>query len=505
MQNSVQKRVLNNYSIGLVSFVISFLQTVITVPILLNYWGNDTYGIWLSLFAGFSLLQTFDFGHQSYIGNLLNIEYHIDKQKFSEYLGSSLAIAYFLGLLQLTITVILIISGYLNNLLGVTSSTISYTSVSLSLLSLILIWVVTGSVGGILVKILIPAGYMVASTIWGIIFRLSQFLSLILVAINGGNILLASIIYSIVQTFLAVFLFFYIKTKMPEFYPWWKSMSFKVGINNLKKSSILTVNNLLQQLTNNGLILFITNVFSSAIVPSFTTVRTLTNTAGVFTNLFITSIQPDLIKYHAKKETEKLQSTLNANWFFSGLVVNIGLIIVLPFASAIFKLWTKGLIQFNLELFISLAASISVINYGAGLYNYIYGINNLRAVSIIMITRVIFLFIFSYYLSGLMGLSGIGLAVLISEILSSLILPYFYVQKILKSLNGSLDIKSSLTAAVSPLILITLAVFDLFGMEFSYYIWGISLSLVILTYLFNWTILDIEVKDRSKNLLRNLF
>ena len=505
MNNSAQRRVFNNYSIGLVSFVISFVQTIITVPILLNYWGNDTYGIWISLFAGFSLLQTFDFGHQSYIGNLLNVEYHIDKQKFSEYLGSSLAIAYFLGLLQLAITIILIISGYLNNFLGLTGSTISYTSVSLSLLSLILMWTVAGSVGGILVKMLIPAGYMVASTIWGIIFKLSQFLSLIFVAMNGGNILLASIVYSLVQIILSAFLFFYIKNKMPELYPWWKSLSFKVGFNNLKKSSILTVNNLLQQLTNNGLILFITNLFSSAIVPSFTTVRTLTNTAGVFTNLFITSIQPDLIKYHAKSEIDKLRSTLDANWFFSGLVVNAGLILVLPFVTDIFKIWTKGLISFDFNLFISLAASISVINFGAGLYNYLFGINNLRAVSAITVIRVITLFVFSYYLSGFMGLTGIGVAVLISEIFSSMILPYFYVQKILKSFNGSLNLKTTFTAVFPPLILIVFAALTLSGIEFNYYIWGVALLLIIIIYIFNWSILDKEVKERAKNLIHSLF
>lgn len=505
MQYSAQKRVFNNYSIGLFSFIISFILSVITVPILLNYWGNDAYGIWLALFAGFSLLQTFDFGHQSYIGNLLNVEYHIDKQKFSEYLGSSLAIAYLLGFLQVAITFFLIISGYLNIFLGITNSSVSYTSTSLALLSLILMWAVTGSVGGVLVKILIPAGYMVPSIIWGIIFRLSQFLSLILIVINGGNILLASIFYSIVQSVLSAFLFIYIKNKMPEFYPWWKSVSLKTGFNNLKKSSVLTINNLLQQLSNNGLILFITNIFSTAIVPAFTTVRTLTNTATVFTNLFITSIQPDLIKYHAKKESEKLQTTLNANWFFSGLVVNIGLITVIPFADYIFKVWTKGIIDFDFNLFISLAASISVINFGAGLYNYIYGINYLKAVTVITITKVIILFLFSYYLSGFMGLSGIGVAVLISEIFSSMILPYYYVQKIFKSFNGSLDIKSSFTAAASPIILVVLASFSLSGMEFSYYIWGTALSIVILTYIFNWLILDIEVKNRSKNLLRNLF
>jgi O-antigen/teichoic acid export membrane protein len=292
---------------------------------------------------------------------------------------------------------------------------------------------------------------------------------------------------------------------MPEFFPWWQGFNIKIGFRNLKKSGILTLNNLLQQLSTNGLILFITNFFSASVVPSFTTVRTLTNTASVFTNLFITSIQPDLIKYHAKTEIDKLRSTLNANWFFSGLVVNIGIVIVLPFAAAIFKLWTKGLINFEFNLFISLAASISVINFGAGLYNYMSGINNLHAVSVITITRVITLFIFSYYLSGFMGLTGIGVAVLISEIFSSMMLPYFYVKKILKSFNGSLDIKSSFTAVVPPLILIVFAAVSLSGMEFSYYIWGTALSLVILTYIFNWTILDEEVKNRSKNLLRNLY
>ena len=505
MQNSVQKRVLNNYSIGLVSFIISFLQTVITVPILLKYWGNNTYGIWLSLFAGFSLLQTFDFGHQAYIGNLLNLEYHKDKIKFAQNLGSSVVIALFLGTLELLITIIIIASGYLNKFLGISNEVINYLTISYSILALVLMWIITGSIGGVLVKVLIPAGYMVPSIIWSIVFKLAQFLSLVLVALSGGKILLASIVYSIVQTILAVFLLVYIKNKMPEFYPWWKFSNIKIGFANLKKAGVLTFNNLLQQLTTNGLILFITNIFTSSAVPAFTTVRTLTNTATVFTNLFITSIQPDLIKYHAKRETEKLHSTLNANWFFSGMVVNIGIICFIPFAEIIFRIWTRGIITFDFKLFISLAASISVINFGAGLYNYMYGINSLRAVSVITITRVIILFTFSYYLSSFMGLSGIGLAVLISEIFSSMILPYFYVQKILRSFDGSLDIRTSFTASASPLIILVLAIFSLSGMKFSFYIWGVAVFLIISIYIFNWTILDKEVKDRSKNLIRNLF
>jgi len=480
MNNTAQKRVFNNYSIGLISFIISFLQAIITVPILLHYWGNDIYAIWIALFAGFSLLQTFDFGHQSYVGNLLNVEYHISKKRFAEYLGSSLYTAILLGFFQLTITILLIISGYLDNLLGISDNIIDYTSISLSLIFLMVMWVVAGSVGGVLVKTLIPAGYMPQSLIWGIIFKLSQILSLIIVAIGGGKILEASIVYSVVQLLLSFLVFRYIKNKLPEFFPWWQNGNVKTGFNNLKNSVVLTVNNALQQLSSNGLVLFITNVFSATVVPAFTTVRTLTNTASVFTNLFSTSIQPDLIKYHAKQEIEKLSSTLNANWFFSGVVVNLALILIIPFAESIFKIWTRGIIIFDFNLFISLAASISVINFGAGLYNYLYGINNLKSVSIIATARVIVLFSFSFYLSGFVGLSGIGAAVLLSEIFASIILPHYFVNKVLKTFNGKLNAKSVLIALISPCILTTLALVQLSGLEFSYIIWGSAL------FLFPW-------------------
>jgi hypothetical protein len=119
--------------------------------------------------------------------------------------------------------------------------------------------------------------------------------------------------------------------------------------------------------------------------------------------------------------------------------------------------------------------------------------------------RVIILFGFSYYLSGIMGLSGIGVAVLISEIFSSMVLPYIFVQKVLKTFNGRLDFKTSLTAAAPPLIILIFAVSFLFGVEFNFYIWGTAVFLILVTYVVNWLILDAEVKERTLILIRNLF
>lgn len=503
--SSIQHRAFKIYLVGFFSFIFSFAQTVILVPVLLNYWGKEKYGVWIALYAGFSLLQSLDTGHINYIGNKLNITYHIDKTELKKTLASSFFMAFLIGVIQILLVILLIVLNYLPTYIGMESVTLTKYEVPSSLFILMTFWFISGSFGGILHRLMVPSGLYYQAQWWGILYRFCQFLSIVFIAVLGGSILEASIFYVVIQFIVYALTFLYIKIKIPEFYPWWQGANLETAFLNFKNSLVFTFNSFTQQLSNNGLLLLISNLFSSIALPVFTAIRTMTNTALSITNLLINSILPDFVRYHAEKEKEKLNSVFNANWFFSGLTVNIGILLVIPFAEIIFRTWTKGIITFDFKLFISLAASISVINFGAGFYNYLFAINSLRAVSIITITRVIILFAFSFYLSGLMGFSGIGAAVLISEIFSSMILPYYYVQKILKSFNGSIDIRTCLTSIASTFIILVLAIFELSGMEFNYYIWCTGLLLIIFIYIINWSILDQEVKDRTKNLMGSLF
>lgn len=503
--SSIEKRAFRNTFVGIISFILAFAQTIVLVPVLLKYWGNEKYGIWLALNASFILLQSLDIGHINYIGNKMNVTYHTDKNELKSTLSSSLFIAIIIGFIQILIVIFLIIFNLLPDVLGIDLKLINEYSVQISLFILVTFWLLSGSIGGILSKLMIPTGYFYESQWWYVLYKFCQFLSVIIIVILGGSILEAVIFYVLAQFIVYGFTFLYIKRKIPEFYPWWKGANLKIGFSNFKKSLILTFNSFVQQLSSNGLLLLISNIFSAIYLPIFNTIRTMTNTALSITNILIFAVLPDFIRYHAEKEKEKLNSVFNANWFFSGLIVNIVLILVVPFAEIVFNIWTNNIIKFDFNLFISLAASISIINFGAGLYNYIYGINNILAVTVITITRVIILFGFSYYLSGFMGLSGVGVAVLISEIFASMILPYFYVQKILKSFNGSLDIKTALTAASPPFIILIFAASFLFGFEFNYYIWGAAVFLILVSYITNWFILDREVKERTLILIRKLF
>jgi len=44
---------------------------LISVPICLKYWGKETYGSWLALYAAFMLVRSLDTGFVSYVCNKL--------------------------------------------------------------------------------------------------------------------------------------------------------------------------------------------------------------------------------------------------------------------------------------------------------------------------------------------------------------------------------------------------------------------------------------------------
>ena len=175
------------------------LQAVITVPILLNKWSNETYGVWLALFAGITLFQSVDFGHINYVGNKINILYHTDKLELKNTLSSSLLIAFILGSFQILLVGLLICFNLLKDLFGVNVDLYLSNSVALSAFILISSGVLTSSFGGILNRLMIPAGFFYHSQWWAILYKVSQTLTIILVSSMGGGILTVAFFYAIIQ------------------------------------------------------------------------------------------------------------------------------------------------------------------------------------------------------------------------------------------------------------------------------------------------------------------
>jgi O-antigen/teichoic acid export membrane protein len=108
MDATFTQRLLKGLASSALGQVIGGLNAILLVPLFLLAWGADGYGRWLSLTAMISYLSLLDLGGQSYIGNLLAVEYvKRDVASFRKILSAGLSLFVLLNLGVLLIVVLL--------------------------------------------------------------------------------------------------------------------------------------------------------------------------------------------------------------------------------------------------------------------------------------------------------------------------------------------------------------------------------------------------------------
>lgn len=501
MKSTLEKRTLNSTLAGGLFFILTFIQSIVLVPLFLKYWGDEKYGVWISLFAFVELMRTFDLGHQSFVGNEFQKLYHNDKPTAKFLLGGSVRIGILLGFLELLLFLIIAILGYTSEILGL-SEGLEIKLINWGIFSFLLSWWLAGSVSGILIKVILPLGLYAQTILISLIMKIAEITIIVFVITQNFSILTLCICLSIAQFLYSLGILFYIKHAMTDFFPWWEKGSWKIGFKNLWKSLVLTINGFLEKMNTNGLIILISNTFSAATVPIFTTVRTLSNVVSSLTNLIMNPLLPELIKFHSKKEGDKIKQVIETNWLVSGVIVNVPFVILVPIVEWLYALWTQDKLEFDPVLFFFLTLSVSVINFGRSLTYYLMGINHLRALAIITGVRFIIVFGFSLSFLNIMGLEAAGLALLIAEVFSSILIPYFFSSKELENFQVRIPFLSVLIG-LGPLLTISLYYY----VSYVELIPPISLcviTLLVLSIFFSiqWIRLDYEVKSRLLSLLR---
>src|SRR5437868_14477856 len=95
----------------------------------------------------------------------------------------------------------------------------------------------------------------------------------------------------------------------------------------------------------------------AASVPLFTTVRTLSNLWTNVTNVLTTPLLPDVVRYHAVGEGQKLVSVNEAYWVLVGTAVNSGVLITYPAIKPLYGYWTAHAVPLDERLLCLLLAS----------------------------------------------------------------------------------------------------------------------------------------------------
>jgi O-antigen/teichoic acid export membrane protein len=445
-------RVFSSTIANAITFITLIFQNIVLVPILLENWGKEKYGIWIIIFNFFSLLHIFDTGHHNYVGNEFNKYYYSDKIMGELVLGSGIVISLGIGLVEFLVTIGLVSLGtFAETVVGI-PATFGEQEAKWGLVVLVGMWFLMGGVGGLLVRIILPLGLMTEMLYISLIIKVAQALVLLAGASLQWTILHTCLAFSLAQIIYTLGVSIFIYKKMPEFFPWWKRVSWKVGLRNLSRSFVLTANGMLEQLSTNGLILLISNFRGPAAVPLFSTMRTVANTALQGTNMVIQSLHPDLIRFHSSGQPEKVEQVLIFNWLFTGSLVNLGLLALQLVAQPLYIWWTKGALEFDLSLLNWLILGVAIANFNRGPLMYLQGMNHLRSMSLVSTSRFLLVASISLFFVKMWGLSALGASLVVAELACTYWIIHFS-RHLLKEIGGHLP-KNVLFLAFFPVVIL---------------------------------------------------
>lgn len=485
------------------STIMSIGFQLVAVPVCLKYWGQETYGSWLALFAAFMLLRSLDAGYVTYVGNKLNQLYHHDAQALHAHLASAVAGIALIGSLQLTLAVGAVMSDRLASMLGIPDGSTSGPLDSTGLLVLVASWVLTGSYLGIVHRLLIPAGLMYQAAWWSMGFQVSQFGAIMVAALLQLDMLQTSILFAMTQLVLYLASAIYIRQRLPVYYPWWRGGRPRTGLKDLGHSMLLTASNLIQQGATNGVVLLVSALAGPSAVPVFTTVRTLTNLWTNVTNVLTTPLLPDAVRFHAKGEAHKLMTMNEAHWVLVGSAVNGGVLLSYPLLSTLYGYWTGHALVLDKTLLCLLLGSVVVTNLGALMTVHLNGINSLRILLGTAVVRGALALGGGVLGYSQLGLASFGLGILAGEIAALLMTGRFFVKNELVPKGIRVSAAAFAPAILSAGLVLLFLGGEGFGLVSAKWSWPVALAGLAAASLWGWKGLDLSVKARLINLVAN--
>ena len=491
--------------VSFVTWLSTFLYIVmqlISVPICLHYWGGQTYGSWLSLFAAFTIMRTVDGGHSTFIGNKLNVLYHQNRSEVSNTLASAVWGCIILGGLQLVILLILYLSNTLGLILDTNGGGLVGSEAFLAFMVLSVSWIFTGSYLGIVHRLQNPAGMMYQAAWWSMAFQMAQFGALIIAAMSHLNLLQTSILFAVIQAVVYVTSGIYIRYKLPEFYPWVRGCRLRIGVANLVKCLPVTSGGVLQQGSNSAVIMLISVIMGPLAVTIFSTLRTLSNLWNTLINVLTSPLIPDLVKFFVNKDWKRFLVVISVHTTLINSLINLTVLIAFPVLELVYVTWTGHKIKFNVSLLSYLLATVSVFSVTSLINSFLSGVNHSGFVVVSSALRGIIALLLGAFLLRYMGIQGIGMALFIGEVIVFNVTLFMFFKPTLESYGCTGYRFFSSKWWLSPSAVIIFLLISSFGVAFLFVYYVIALILVLYGIIASWRSLDAEVKLKISSLLR---
>ena len=482
------------------SFVLSVLQTIVQVPLLLKFWSPSEYGMWMAVLAATSLVTRLDIGHQSFVGNLFNRYWVEDKVRLRAIFASGVLGALLIAGVELGAGILLFLFGKTEWLSGSLPEGAGREDFRIAFFAYLIFWVAQGSVGGILARLYQPAGLFARAQAIGIVYYLAGFF-----ALTGSVALGASIVGAMLAQIGAwvvcnLFMFWDVRRKFPEFYPWWQGGNLALAWKNLRASLVLTINSLVDQAGSSGIVLLVMGILAPLEVAMFTTIRTVGNTALQGISVILYPVMPDIVRYHFQREPEKLDAVFGLVWCAAGSLVCLGFSATAPVLAPLYGLWTRNALPFSPVLFTLVVLAVCFRQWAAPLQTYLHGINHLAPQTLAIILRTAGTLSLGFLFLKQGGIAVAGAVLLVGEILAAGVY-FFAARNAFHKLGGKLSLRAPMISLLQIGVMATGLACGV-GLPTTR-IWSVPLAVggVLALGIVQWTHLGHDVKRRILGLL----
>lgn len=487
----LKKRLIKGSFAEFANFALILVKGIVIIPIILTYWTSEKYGVLITTMASIEFFKILDVGYQNFVRNEINSKYHTNNEEARFILGSGLRFTMILGFVEFLLGSIFF---YLikNSIILSQLGKIFSNEIINSTLTYLFFWTFLGSISGILGHLLQTIGHYVIEVRYMIIQIIAQIAILIFSAFNNYSISITLYLLSFCFFILTVYFLYDIKQKAPYFFPWWKSGNFTFGFNMFKKSIVITYANTLELITTNGMPIIITSIVGPSALVTFNAIRVLSNSVSQISNLIINPALPEILRLHSLRDFSNIQKIIKINWVLIVSFLSFGIIFSFPFVGYLFKVWTRGKLEFSSLLYILLILSTLINVFNKPFSSYLTITNDLSYISISATFKILVLSIILYITLINFGIQYTGFAFLLSEIL--ILIYTVYVIRKESELESEFYSIKNIIRYLSPLIICAIFLFISIYLNFSSLILCIISLIIILIMVYrNWIKLFISI------------
>lgn len=400
---------------------ITMLFQLVFTPLYLTYWNVETYGIWLAIQAFIGIVATLDTGHQTYLGfEFLKIGRN-NRSQVSLVLWSGAAIGVVLGLVVSAVVMIINTFFSADFFFDIKpKSKLIIHDASIVLFLQMIIWVVFVSIGGILIRALEAFGYYPRMSWWGILSALITGLAPIIAIIFGAGLLGAGIVTFICSVFYYLILFCDLISLIKKEDLYIKRISIKLGISNFKKSLIISVKNLSENIRQQGTRLVLIPFVGPAGMAAFSTIRTGANIALQGLSTVTHPLMPELMHFLHKRDQQRSEVAFGTVWIVVVGLMAPGLVIIQVFSESFYMFWIRGQLSFDPLLFSLLSLGVLVYASAQPAIAVVTGNNLLKPQLLLSILAAFIVVGMMFLLVPIIGIAGAGVALLAAEIIATI-------------------------------------------------------------------------------------